>query len=287
MSELSRIRTKRAMRRIGLSFGVSTLGSAAFAWAYAVGGQPQVEGVGLAVAFAGIAYGLSTWAKHLLPGGGYVEEHQGFSSSEHDEDLLVDAIRPQDIPLSRLGLLGMLGAALGAIGLATLFPLRSLLAPGVRHPVHALSRTPWRGGGLRLVDPDGHPIRPDDVSAETILVAYPQGHTGSGDAPVLLVRLDPARLTRRPPGGIVDGVVAYSLLCTHAGCAVALYEQGTGHLLCPCHQSAFDLLAGAEPIAGPAGRPLPGLPIAVDTDGYLIARGDFTAPPGPGYWSLP
>ncbi len=80
-------------------------------------------------------------------------------------------------------------------------------------------------------------------------------------------------------------MVAYSLLCTHAGCPVALYEQGTGRMLCPCHQSAFDLLAGAEPIAGPAGRPLPGLPIAVDTDGYLVARGDFTAPPGPGFWS--
>jgi ubiquinol-cytochrome c reductase iron-sulfur subunit len=83
----------------------------------------------------------------------------------------------------------------------------------------------------------------------------------------------------------VDGIIAYSKLCTHAGCPVGLYVQQLGELLCPCHQSVFDILAGATPVAGPAARPLPQLPIAVGADGTLVARGDFSAPVGPGYWS--
>jgi ubiquinol-cytochrome c reductase iron-sulfur subunit len=114
---------------------------------------------------------------------------------------------------------------------------------------------------------------------------FPEGHVRAGDVPAFAVRLDPARFAVAPPGGHVDGLVAYSLLCTHAGCPVALYEQGAGRVLCPCHQSAFDLLTAARPIAGPAARRLPGLPLMVDGAGYLRATGDFTAPPGPGYWS--
>ncbi|MFD0822184.1 ubiquinol-cytochrome c reductase iron-sulfur subunit, partial [Micromonospora zhanjiangensis] len=126
-----------------------------------------------------------------------------------------------------------------------------------------------------------------DVPAGAIVGVFPEGDVTAADAPAFAVRLDPAELTVPPPGGQVDGVVVYSLLCTHAGCPVRLYLKGTGRLLCPCHQSNFDLLAAARPVAGPAARPLPGLPIRLDPAGHLVAAGDFTAPPGPGFWSYP
>jgi quinol---cytochrome c reductase iron-sulfur subunit len=68
------------------------------------------------------------------------------------------------------------------------------------------------------------------------------------------------------------------------GCPVALYEQTTHHILCPCHQSTFDAANGAWVIFGPAPRPLPQLPLMVDADGYLAAASDFTQPVGPSFW---
>jgi ubiquinol-cytochrome c reductase iron-sulfur subunit len=100
------------------------------------------------------------------------------------------------------------------------------------------------------------------------------------------MRLKPEDLTVSP--GREDwnyqGIVAYSKICTHVGCPVALYEQQTHHLLCPCHQSQFDIKEEAKVIFGPAKRPLPQLPITVDDEGYLIAQSDFTEPVGPSFW---
>jgi ubiquinol-cytochrome c reductase iron-sulfur subunit len=81
-----------------------------------------------------------------------------------------------------------------------------------------------------------------------------------------------------------DGIVAYSKICTHVGCPVALYEQQTHHLLCPCHQSTFDLTQECKVIFGPAGHALPQLPITVDAEGFLVAQSDFLEPVGPSYW---
>lgn len=280
--------TKRwAARRIVLAFGISALGSAGFGAVYVIGAGPQAEGLALAVAFAGIAYGLSAWAANLLPSGSYVEEHKPFSSPPRERELLVESLTEPPSPISRKGLLAALGVALGTLGVVVLLPLRSWLGPRTPPPAQRLKHTPWDHRGLRLVDPEGKPIHIDQVSAETILTAYPQGFVGEPLAPVIVVRLDPARFTERPSGGDVHGVVAYSMVCTHAGCSVLLYEQSAARLLCPCHQSVFDLLANARPIFGPAPRRLPGLPIAVDARGYLYARGGLTSPPGPGFWSRP
>jgi ubiquinol-cytochrome c reductase iron-sulfur subunit len=287
MSDLQRRHRRRAERAIAAAFAVSTLGAAGFAVVYALGGQTQLEGATLGLAFAGLAAGLGLWSRRLLPTGGHVEEHAGFAAPELASDALADRLTELDRPWRRAILVRLLGLTAGTVGLALLFPLRSLLPPGASQPAHALRHTPWRVGGLRLVTGDGRPVRADEVTPEAVLTVYPEGHIGAGDAPAFLVRMDPSRFTAHPAGGNVDGIVAYSLLCTHAGCPVGLYERGTGRMFCPCHQSVFDLLAGARPIAGPAGRPLPGLPITVDGDGFLRAPGDFTAPPGPGYWSRP
>lgn len=282
---------RRHIRRAELAaagaFLLAALGAVGFAVGYAFGAQTQLEGVALAVAFAGIAAGLGIWARRLVPAGGHVEEHGGFASPELAAEALADRVTEPGRGWRRGVLVRLLGLAVGSIGLALLFPLRSLIAPRLPGPTHTLRHTPWRSGGLRLVDTTGRPVRADEVTGNDIVVVYPEGHVGAGDAPAFVVRLDPSRFSARPPAAGVGGIVAYSLLCTHAGCAVGLYEQGTGQMFCPCHQSVFDLLAGARPVAGPASRPLPGLPITVDSSGFLRATGDFSSPPGPGYWSRP
>ncbi|MGH9113741.1 MAG: ubiquinol-cytochrome c reductase iron-sulfur subunit, partial [Acidimicrobiales bacterium] len=175
------------------------------------------------------------------------------------------------------------GGACAALGVALLFPIRSL---GPR-PGSGLKRTAFRGGGRRVVREDGSPVRPDDLPVDGLVTVWPDGHTDDADAPTLLIRVRPDQGFEPRDGRegwTVDGIVAYSKLCTHVGCPVGLYQTELGLLLCPCHQSTFDVLHGAKPVFGPAARSLPQLPLAVDEDGYLIATGDFSDPVGPGFW---
>ncbi|MFC0005576.1 Rieske 2Fe-2S domain-containing protein [Micromonospora siamensis] len=273
-------------RRIVASFLAAAAGAVGFAVTYGLGGQTQWEGVCLGVAFAGLATGLAIWGRRLVPVGGYVEEHEGFTPPPVEQALTAAVLTAPDSPIRRRGLLAALGLALSALGVAALFPLRSLLPWDRSRPLRARRDTPW-GPGVRLLTADGRPLRPQDVPAGAVVAVFPEGGTGAGDGPAFAVRLQPQRFTRPPSAGHLDGLVVYSLLCTHAGCPVRLYLKGTGRVLCPCHQSSFDLLADAAAVAGPAARPLPGLPIEVGPDGHLRARGDFTAPPGAGFWSRP
>jgi ubiquinol-cytochrome c reductase iron-sulfur subunit len=145
---------------------------------------------------------------------------------------------------------------------------------------------------VRLMNGNRRLIRPADIEAggiETVFPATPDGLTTQvvADSVVLLIRLRPGQTVRARPGQEDFGwedYVAYSKICTHAGCPASLYEQQTGRLLCPCHQSQFDLLQDALPIFGPAARPLPKLAITVDDEGYFVAKGDFTEPIGPSFW---
>jgi ubiquinol-cytochrome c reductase iron-sulfur subunit len=177
------------------------------------------------------------------------------------------------------------GGACAALGVAVLFPIRSL---GPR-PGKDLKRTPYAGGRRRIVREDGSPIRPDELTTDGLLTVWPERYTDAADAPTLLIRLDEEQERQFRPregreGWTVEGVVAFSKLCTHAGCPVGLYQAEIGQLLCPCHQSTFDVIDGARPIFGPAARSLPQLPLALDDEGYLIATGDFSGPTGPGFW---
>lgn len=273
-------------RRIAAAFLVSAAGAVGFAVTYGLDGGTRWEGACLAVAFAGLAVGLAVWSRRLVQTGGYVEEHEGFTPPPSEQAMTGAVFHAAESPTRRWGLLAALGFALTALGVAALFPLRSLLPWDRRRPVRSLKDTPW-APGVRLVDGAGRPLRPEDVPADTLVGVFPEGSVDAGDAPAFAVRLNPARFIRQPAGGHLDGLVVWSLLCTHAGCPVRLYLKGAGRVLCPCHQSSFDLLAGARPVAGPAARPLPGLPIEVDPDGFLRATGDFTSPPGPGFWSRP
>jgi ubiquinol-cytochrome c reductase iron-sulfur subunit len=130
-------------------------------------------------------------------------------------------------------------------------------------------------------------VTPKDLAVDSVLTVWPEGHTNAADAPTLLIRTrgnQGFRPRRGREDWTVDGIVAYSKLCTHVGCPVGLYQAESGLLLCPCHQSTFDVLDGARPVFGPATRPLPQLPLGLDAKGNLVARGDFSDPVGPGFW---
>jgi len=166
------------------------------------------------------------------------------------------------------------------------------LAPAA-DPNELLRHTMWAKGTRLTKDPTGLPIKASDVTIGSVFHVIPDGLLDKehmleekAKAAVLLMRLDPKDLN--PAKGHenwgYDGIVAYSKICTHVGCPVALYEQQTHHLLCPCHQSTFDVSNNCEVIFGPAARPLPQLPIAIDDDGYLVAQSDFHEPVGPSFW---
>ena len=284
------MRAPRPEQRIAAAFSLAALAALGFAALTAFGGQTQLEGLLLATACAGLAYGFASWAANLLEPETVVEERHAMEPSQDDREAWsrdLDESGGRIPPLLRRTLL----AAFGGLGLAALFPLRSLFASEQR-PDRALARTAWRPG-TRLVTADGDPVRPDDLEVGTMVTVFPETtdpavgtDPAAADSVTVLLRLlpDEMELPEGREDWAVGGIVAFSKLCTHVGCPVGLFETTTRHLLCPCHQSAFDVPRGAVPVMGPAARPLPQLPLAVGDDGFLQARGDFPAPVGPSHW---
>jgi ubiquinol-cytochrome c reductase iron-sulfur subunit len=272
-------------RFIAPSFAVSACASLGLTIVYLNGGQPQLEGILLGIALGGLAYGLVVWAKDLMPGGHEIQErHSHASAKEQREGLEEDATQSLEEIERRTFLGRMLAGALGALGLAALFPIRSFGSS----PGSALFHTSWKAG-TRVVTDRGLPVLATDLEVGGAITVFPEDDVGSADAQAILIRLEEGEMT--PVAGREDwspeAHVAYSKICTHAGCPVGLYEQDRKQLLCPCHQSVFDVLNAAEPTAGPATRALPQLPLDTDAEGYLVAGGDFSDPVGPGFWDEP
>jgi ubiquinol-cytochrome c reductase iron-sulfur subunit len=250
---------------------------------YWQGGQPKAEGVLLAVALGGIGVGIVLWAKHFMPDDEVEEERHAMASDEDDVAAFTSDFKAGESTLrSRRILVATAGGACAALGVALLFPIRSL---GPR-PGRGLKETAFRRG-MRVVREDGSPVRPDDLEPDGFITVFPQGHTDAADSSTLLIhyRDDQDFMPRDGrEDWTVENIVAYSKICTHAGCPVGLYQAALGLLLCPCHQSTFDVLEWARPLFGPAARSLPQLPLALDDDGYIVATGDFSGPVGPGFW---
>jgi len=266
------------------SFVVAMLASIGLAVVYWQGGQPQAEGVLLALALGGIGVGVVLWAKHFMPNDEVVEEREPLVSSEEDvAAFTADLAAGQSSLRSRRLLVATAGGACAALGVAVLFPIRSL---GPR-PGRGLKETPYRNAPIRVVTDEGEPLRPEDLPVDGFVTVWPEGYTDAADASTLLIHFRDSQDFQPAPGRedwTVGNIVAYSKLCTHVGCPVGLYQSELGLLLCPCHQSTFDVLEHAEPIFGPAARPLPQLPLDTDEQGYLIATADFSGPVGPGFW---
>ncbi|MEY2567946.1 MAG: ubiquinol-cytochrome c reductase iron-sulfur subunit [Actinomycetota bacterium] len=272
---------RRAELWAAAAFGVTVVAALGLALVYLRGGQVQAEGALLSLAFAGLAVGFVIWAHRLLPQGPAVQERHTLASPESEREELEDDFERVEVLGRRKLLVRALVAAAGALGVAALFPIRSL---GPR-PGRSLSTTPWRAGS-RLVTDEGRPVRLEDVAVGALATVFPEGHLGSADAQTVLVRVDESDLDPRPGRETwsPSGLLAYSKVCTHAGCPVGLYQADTHQLLCPCHQSAFDVLDAAKPVFGPATRSLPQLPLVVDADGFVRAQSDFHEPIGPAYW---
>jgi ubiquinol-cytochrome c reductase iron-sulfur subunit len=271
-------------RPVAVALALSALAGLGLTLVYVRGGQPQLEGALLAVALGGLGIGMILWGKRLLPTE-QVTEARDIPSPPGERRAAEAALARGEEEIGRRRFLTrLLFAALGALGLAALFPIRSL-GPS---PGRSLFRSKWRPGAL-LVDEDGASVPAEALQVGSVITVYPEGFVGSADSQTLLIRVE-EELLDLPPGrlaGAPSGYVAYSKVCTHAGCPVGLYRAQTRSLLCPCHQSTFDVLRGAEPVFGPAARPLPQLPIEIDAKGFLRALGDFTDPVGPGFWDRP
>jgi ubiquinol-cytochrome c reductase iron-sulfur subunit len=266
---------------ITVCFLVSAAAGVGLAVLYWRGGQPQLEGVLLATAFAGLAIGFVMWANRLLPQGPVAEEREPLVTSREEREAFEEDLERGGVMTRRKIILRALGLAVTSLGVAALFPIRSF---GPR-PGHTLEHTKWRAG-LRLVTLDGSPLSVNDVALGGLVTVFPEGSPGDGNAQAVLIRVEPGLLVPRKgrEGWSPQGFVAYSKVCTHAGCPVGLYQAQTHELLCPCHQSNFDVLNGARPLFGPAAAALPQLPLQIDGEGYLRATGDFSQPIGPYFW---
>ena len=298
---------KRAERQVAAMFTLSILGTLLFLVSYfAVDKQASafipllgtvllqhlLLGIGLGCGIFFIGIGAVHWAKTLMPDEEVVEERHYLRSTDKDRDDAVETLRvgAEESGIGRRPLIKVtLGGALGLFGLPFLLTLRDL---GPLPGNTADGRTSMWKQGMRLVtDRIYAPIKAEDVTIGSVFHVMPEGIENVKDeleqrakAAVLLMRLDPADIKSDKEKSFgYEGIVAYSKICTHVGCPVGLYEQQTHHLLCPCHQSTFDVTDDCKVIFGPAGRPLPQLPITVDAEGYLVAKSSFREAIGPSY----
>jgi ubiquinol-cytochrome c reductase iron-sulfur subunit len=304
LSDTDPAANKRAERQVALLFAISAIGTLGFLVAYAL--VPPGEtvssmrlsnlllGTGLGLAMLCIGLAVAHWAKTLMNNHEKVEERHTLISSDETRAAAVQALKDgaDDSNIGRRGVLK--GAMVSALALAPLGVAVPLIGEvGEDWDISKFKHTMWKEGIRLARDPSGEPIRAADVTIGSAYHVIPENLEEAehildekAKAIVLMVRMDPRDLkeSEARKDWSYEGIVAYSKVCTHVGCPVALYEQQTHHLLCPCHQSTFDLADGARVVFGPANRPLPQLPITVDDEGYLVAQSDFHEPIGPSFW---
>jgi ubiquinol-cytochrome c reductase iron-sulfur subunit len=306
-ADLNELAARRAERQVATLFSISMLATVVFLVAYFVIDQKNytfipgiglaslsniVLGVSLGVSLLCIGLGAVHWAKTLMPDTEVTEDRHPQRSSDEARSDAVETIAAGGSasqvgrrPLIKYTLAG----ALGLFAIPLLVQLSGSLGP---LPKADLSTTFWRKG-MRLVrDPEMTPVKASDVTLGALFHILPEGIDRAPNAmeekakaAVVLIGLPPGviKVPKERDWG-VDGIVAYSKICTHVGCPVGLYEQRTHLLMCPCHQSTFDVTRDAEVLFGPANRPLPQLKITVDAQGYLIAAAPFLQPVGPSFW---
>jgi ubiquinol-cytochrome c reductase iron-sulfur subunit len=282
---------RRAEMRIAACWTVTLLAGLALAVTYCLGAQSQAIGIELALGFLALGAGMVLWARDLLPGHEVTASRGHHDRSSDDARLsVVESLERAVGPVARRPFLfKMLGGVATVFGICAAFPIASL---GSR-PHTTLYRTGWKAGD-RLVTENGRPLRPGDLEPGGILTVFPESQVDDLTAPdaaqsaTLLINVGDANkfeVQKKRVGWNIGPVVAFSKICTHAACPVGLYNQESHQLVCPCHQSTFDVLQDCKPVFGPAPRSLPQLPLAVNADGYLIAQSDYHEAVGPGFWN--
>jgi len=297
----------RAERQVAILFGISALGTVLLIVSYIfvpqdkfvfipiMGNQNAHQlglGLGMAISLFFIGMGAIHWAKTLMPDTEVVAQRHEFRSPDSDRKEFVETVKA-GAAASGLGRRSLIKKSLGAaLGLSALSPLLLLRDLGPL-PKKEFEKTTWKSGTYLVTDPGNRRIKASDLEVGAVAQVLPEIEdpehrklSDIGKDAVLLIRLRPTEFNLEPAKLAMthDGIIAFSKICSHMGCAVALYEQQTKHLLCPCHQSTFDVTRAAKVIFGPAARPLPQLNITVDGEGYLIARESFSEPVGPSFW---
>lgn len=286
---------ERRAESLLLAFLVAAgLCAAGFIAAYSIGEVPhrtQFLGLAIGLAFAFLALGCVVVARRLV----VTEELEEDFPLDHPEEqeAVAEVVTESGTRFTRKKLVTVTAAATGtAIGAALLAPAASF------GPVLDTARfydTPWRRG-RRLVGETGRPMLAREIEEKTFYTAFAEGANKEDfAAPLVVIRLAPDQLDlpQDRTGWAPQGILAYSKICTHAGCAIALYRdplfpeaEPQPALVCPCHYSTFNPANGGEVTFGPAGRPLPQLPLMVDTRGYLRAAGNFSGAVGPAWWGV-
>jgi ubiquinol-cytochrome c reductase iron-sulfur subunit len=307
---------RRAERQVAGLFALAALLSVLFCVFYfaidsedrvfGYGAQNLALGLSLGLALLSIGAGAIQWAKKLMNDHEIVEMRHPAGSSPEDIEAALEAfeIGTADSGIGRRPLIRntMIGA-LAMLGLPTIVLLRDLGPLPGRKDYY----TVWRKGVRVVVDVSGTPLKPEDLVLDTLVNGEPalffeqEGPNGEkipakyegvelqnakARASVIVVRMNPADIHPAPErkNWGVDGILCFSKICTHVGCPISLWEKETYHVLCPCHQSTFDLTDNGKVLFGPAARALPQLPLGVDSEGYLIAMSDFPEPIGPSFW---
>ena len=298
---------KRAERQVAILFLLSAAGTLLFIYSYiwipesiyiflpifgTTNAHQLFLGLGLASSLFFIGAGAVHWAKTLMPDEEVTAQRHEMRSSDEDRADLIASVKENAgaAGLGRRSLIKRtLGLSLGLVGLSPLLLLRDL-GP---LPGDSLTKTTWAEGVHLVTDPGNRRLRPEDLEVGAVAHVLPEiehpEHRSLNDIAkdaLLLIRIRPEefRLDAERLSWTYEGIIAFSKICSHMGCAVALYEQQTKHLLCPCHQSTFDVPTGAKVIFGPAARPLPQLAIKVDEQGYLVAAAPFNEAVGPSFW---
>jgi ubiquinol-cytochrome c reductase iron-sulfur subunit len=290
-AELELPSTARWERVVLLALLVAVLGAVAFVVLYAAVPDTQLLGLAMGLALVALAVAAIAAGKRLVPQEKALDEYHEFGDPDEQAEV-GDIVRHGGRGISRRRLLiGAAGAATASVGAAAAAVPVASLGPRVDD---VLDETPWRYG-RRVVDADGRPLTVDDVPLGEFRTGFPEGATQRElGAPVIIVRLPPDQIDVSPrrKAAMPEGVMAYSKICPHAGCAISMYRypayepdvQGDDPaLVCPCHYSTFAVRTGGQLVFGPAGRALPQLPLRLGGSGELVAAGGFLDGVGPSW----
>jgi ubiquinol-cytochrome c reductase iron-sulfur subunit len=300
---------RRAERQVALMFALSAVMVIGFIVAYVTIPTSSLINLGPLGVFQtsnlvlGLTFGLGTlliglgaiqWAKKLMSDEEITDERHPIGSPPEDQEAALAAFQTG---VAESGFVERKLVRRTLIAALALFPipLVVLLKDMGPLPGTSLTTTIWRKGSRIVVDVTGTKLRPEDLAIGTLVSASPENldavqelegtQNARAKASIILVRMTPEEIrSQQGENWDVDGILAFSKICTHVGCPIALYQQRTHHLLCPCHQSTFDLADSGNVVFGPAARRMPQLPITVDEEGYLVAQSDFAEPVGPSFW---
>lgn len=308
-ADIDPIAAKRAERQVAIMFGLAIFSTIGFVVGYIkipntmLLTMPVFGSVNANHFVTGLFFGLGTfligagaihWAKKLMPDVEITQARHPLTSTPEDRKAAAEAFK-RGAAESGFGEYKIIRRTL--LGALALFPVPLIVLlrdlgpmPGTR-----LRETIWDKGMPIVTDMTYRKIRPEDIPLGGLVNAVPENmveveeHDKNlnerGKAGIIIVRMDPADIvSQQGEGWDYEGILAFSKICTHVGCPISLYQQRTHHLLCPCHQSTFDLADSGNVVFGPAARRMPQLPITVDAEGYLVAQSDFVEPVGPSFW---